>query len=92
MKARWQLRLYIAGALGRSAAALTNLRSLCVERLGGECEVEVVDLTREPARARSDGVVVVPTLERTAPKPVLRVVGDLSNAERVLAGLELKPS
>ncbi len=89
MKARWRLRLYIAGCLGRSATALANLRALCSGRLAGECEVEVVDLTREPARARSDGVVVLPTLERRAPGPVRRVVGDLSNPERVLAGLQL---
>ncbi len=89
VKARWRLRLYIAGSMGRSAAALANLRALCLERLAGACEVEVVDLLREPARARSDGVVVLPTLERRAPEPVRRVVGDLSNAERVLARLEL---
>ncbi len=90
VKARWKLRLYIAGAMGRSLAALSNLKRLCVERLAEQCDVEVVDLLREPGRARSDGVVVIPTLERTAPKPVRRVVGDLSKAERVLAGLDLK--
>ncbi len=90
-KARWQFRLYIAGALGRSAVALANLKKLSLQRLAGQCEVEVVDLLREPARARSDGVVVIPMLERTAPEPVRRVVGDLSNVERVLTGLELEP-
>ncbi len=75
--------------MGRSVIALANLKK-CLERLAGQCEVEVVDLLREPARARSDGVVVIPTLERTAPKPVRRVVGDLSNVERVVSGLELK--
>ncbi len=90
VQAQWQLTLYIAGAMGRSLVALANLKKLCLERLAGGCQVEVVDLLREPARARRDGVLVIPTLERTAPKPVRRVVGDLSNLERVLAGLDLK--
>ncbi len=90
-KARWRLRLYIAGAIGRSGAAQMNLKRLCIECLAGKCGVEVVDLLQEPARARRDSVVAIPTLERRQPKPVRRVVGDLSKFERVLAGLELKP-
>ncbi len=85
----WHLRLYIADCRGRSVIAVANLEKLCTERLQGHCRVEIVDLVIDPARAKRDEIVAIPTLERTAPKPVRRVLGDLSNFDRVLSGLEL---
>jgi len=89
---RYTLRLYVAGQTPRSVAAIANLRRICDEHLSGRYSVEVVDLLREPARARGDEVVVIPTLVRRLPPPVKRIIGDLSNAERVLVGLDVQPA
>ncbi len=88
---RWRFKLYVAGLNGKSLVALTNLKRICVERLAGNYEVEVVDLLKKPALAKSDEIVAIPTLVRAAPEPMRRVLGDLSNTERVLSGLALGP-
>ena len=87
----WELRLYIAGHSERTAAALKNLRELCEEHLHNKYRIEVVDLTVNPALARGDQILAVPTLVRRLPPPVKRIIGDLSNTERVLVGLNLRP-
>ena len=89
---RYTLRLYVAGQTPRSVAAIANLRRICDEHLSGRYSVEVVDLLREPARARGDEIVVIPTLVRRLPPPVKRIIGDLSNAGRVLVGLDVQPA
>lgn len=85
----YRLRLYVAGQSPRSLAALDNLRRLCGTHLAGRCRVEVVDLLEHPDRARRDQIIAIPTLVRQSPPPLRRLVGDLSDSERVLAGLEL---
>jgi circadian clock protein KaiB len=85
------LRLYVAGQSPRSMAALDNLRRLCETHLDGCCRVEVVDLLEHPDRARRDQILAIPTLVRVSPLPLRRLVGDLSEGERVLAVLELRP-
>ena len=87
----WELRLYIAGHTERTAAALKNLRDVCEEHLKNKYRLEVVDLTVDPALARGDQILAVPTLVRRLPPPVKRIIGDLSNTERVLVGLNLRP-
>jgi circadian clock protein KaiB len=87
----WILRLYIAGNSARANAALLNLERLCEERLAGRYEIEVIDLLKHPQLARGDQIMAVPTLVRRLPQPVKRIIGDLSNAERVLVGLDLRP-
>jgi circadian clock protein KaiB len=87
----WELRLYIAGHSERTAAALKNLREICEEHLQHKYRLEVVDLTVNPALARGDQILAVPTLVRRLPPPVKRIIGDLSNTERVLVGLNLCP-
>lgn len=88
---RWRLKLYIAGQSGKSMTALANLKRICAEWLAESCEVEVIDLLKNPALARNDEIVAIPTLVRAGPGPVRRVLGDLSNTERVLSGLDLRP-
>jgi circadian clock protein KaiB len=87
----WELRLYIAGHSERTAAALKNLRQICEEHLHNKYRLEVVDLTVNPALARGDQILAVPTLVRRLPPPVKRIIGDLSNTDRVLVGLNLRP-
>ena len=87
---RWNLRLYIAGNTSRSIAALTNLRKICDEHLAGEYRVEVVDLLKTPHLAAGDQIIAVPTLVRRLPTPLKRIIGDLSNSQRVLVGLDLR--
>jgi circadian clock protein KaiB len=87
----WQLRLYIAGQSPRSLRAFANLKTICEEHLVGGYEVEVIDLVEQPQRAASDDILAVPTLVRRLPPPPCRIIGDLSNTERVLAGLHLLP-
>ncbi|HEV2485621.1 MAG TPA: circadian clock KaiB family protein [Terracidiphilus sp.] len=86
----WNLRLYIAGETSRSLAALTNLQKICDEHLPGQYRVEVVDLLRNPQLAVGDQIVAVPTLVRRLPPPLKRIIGDLSNSEQVLVGLDLR--
>src|SRR5262245_33530017 len=88
----WELRLYIAGEIGKSAAAIANLQRLCDEHLAGRYKIEVVDLLKNPQLARGDQIIAVPTLVRKLPDPVRKIVGDLSNEERALVGLQLRPA
>ena len=88
-KAAWQLRLYVAGDSPRSRLALNNLRNLCEERLRGDYEIQVIDLTKVPHLAKVDQILAVPTLVRSIPEPMKRIIGDLSNADRALVALDL---
>lgn len=90
-RATWRLRLYVAGRSGRSATALQNLERICQQHLPAGYRIEVVDLLENPRLARGDQILAVPTLVRRLPPPVKKIIGDLSNAERVLVGLDLKP-
>jgi circadian clock protein KaiB len=85
----WQLRLYVAGQTPKSITALTNLRRLCESHLAGRHRIEVVDLVSQPHLARRDDIVVIPTLVRKLPPPIRKIIGDLSNVHRVLAGLDV---
>lgn len=85
------LRLYIAGATQESARAIRNIRMLCEERLDGHYELEVVDVYQQPTLARDDQILAVPTLIKRLPLPLRKLIGDLSNKDRVLLGLDLKP-
>ena len=87
----WILRLYVAGQSERSAAALRNLEAICEEHLAGRYRIEVIDLLKHPQLARGDQIVAVPTLVRHLPPPMKKIIGDLSNQERVLVGLDLRP-
>ena len=88
----WELRLYIAGQTPRSVAAFANLKRLCEEHLPGRYEIEVIDLMQHPQLAAGDQIVAIPTLVRKLPEPLRRIVGDLSNTERTLVGLQLRPA
>jgi len=87
----WQLRLYIAGQTQRSQSALRNLHDLCETHLKGIYRIEVVDLLLQPQLAAGDQIFAVPTLVRQLPPPVKKIIGDLSNVEKVLVGLDLRP-
>jgi circadian clock protein KaiB len=87
----WTLRLYVAGQSPKSLLAFLNLKTLCEEHLPGRYEIEVVDLIEHPSQARSDDILAIPTLVRRIPAPMRKIIGDLSNTERVLVGLRLKP-
>jgi circadian clock protein KaiB len=86
----FQLRLYIAGQTPRSVGALANLKTICEEHLQGRYELEVIDLVQNPALASGDQILAVPTLVRRLPEPIKKIIGDLSNRERVLVGLDLR--
>jgi circadian clock protein KaiB len=85
----WDMRLYIAGETPRSIAAISTLRGLCEKHLPGIYRLEIIDLMKHPELARSDQIVVVPTLVRKLPPPIRKLIGDLSSVERVLHGLEI---
>ncbi len=87
---QWQLRLYVAGQTPRSVAALANLKKLCEEHLAGRYSIEVVDLLKDPRLAAGDQILALPTLVRKLPQPMKKIIGDLSNEERVLVGLDLR--
>ena len=87
----FELRLYIAGQTPRSVAAFANLKKLCDEHLQGRYKIEVIDLLVHPQLAAGDQIVAIPTLVRKLPEPLRRIVGDLSNTERALVGLQLRP-
>ncbi len=89
-KAEWNLRLYIAGKTPNSVTALANLKQLCEEHLAGRYSIEVVDLLKQPQLARGDQILALPTLVRRLPPPLKKIIGDLSNRERVLVGLDLR--
>jgi circadian clock protein KaiB len=86
-----RLRLYVAGSTPKSIAALANLKRLCEARLAGRYRIEVVDLLNRPHLARRDEIVAIPTLVRKLPPPIRKIIGDLADEQRVLAGLDLLP-
>lgn len=87
----WELRLYVAGQTPKSMAAFANLKKLCEEHLAGKYRIEVIDLLNNPQLARGDQILAIPTLVRKLPMPLKKIIGDLSNTERVLVGLDLRP-
>jgi circadian clock protein KaiB len=87
----WDLRLYVAGQTPKSVAALANLKKFCEDHLQGKYRIEVVDLVKNPHLARTDQILAIPTLVRRLPEPIRKIIGDLSNSERVLVGLDLQP-
>lgn len=87
----WELRLYVAGETPKSIAAVSNLNRICEEHLPGQFKIEVVDLLKHPQLARGDQIVAIPTLVRKLPNPVRKIIGDLSNTEKTLVGLQLRP-
>ena len=87
---QWQLRLYVAGQTPKSVAAFTNLKRFCEEHLAGEFEIEVIDLIENPRLAQDDQIVAIPTLVRKLPPPIRKIIGDLSDTERTLVGLQLR--
>ena len=86
----WELRLYVAGRTPKSVAALENLRGLCEQYLPGRYKLEVIDLIVHPHLAKGDEIVAIPTLIRKLPGPIRRIIGDLSNVERTLVGLQVQ--
>jgi len=88
---RWNLRLYVAGQTPRSLTAFKNLKEICEEYLKGKYHIEVIDLMENPTLARGDQILAVPTLVRQLPQPIRKIIGDLSNTERVLVGLDIQP-
>ena len=88
---RWDLRLYTAGQSPTSLAALANLKRICDEHLAGRYSIEVIDLMKNPRLAKDDEIVAIPTLVRKLPEPLRKIIGDLSNEERALVGLQLRP-
>ena len=87
----WHLRLYVAGQTSRAAAALDNLKRICETHLAGRYDIEVIDLLENPKLAAGDQILAVPTLVRKLPEPIRKVIGDLSDEERVLIGLDIRP-
>lgn len=87
----WILRLYVAGQTPKSITAFANLKKICEEHLKGQYSIEVIDLLVNPQLARGDQILAIPTLVRKLPVPVRKIIGDLSNTERVLIGLDLRP-
>jgi len=87
----WDLRLYVAGESAKSLAAVKNLRQICDEHLAGRYKIEIVDLLKNPQLARGDQILAVPTLVRKLPQPIKKIIGDLSNTDRALVGLDLRP-
>jgi KaiB domain. len=87
----WELRLYVAGQTPKALTAFSNLKKICEEHLAGKYRIEVVDLLENPQLSRGDQIVALPTLVRKLPPPMRKIIGDLSNTERVLVGLDLRP-
>jgi len=90
--AAWVLRLYVAGQTPKSITAFANLRRICEEHLAGQYRIEVIDLLENPQLAAGDQIIAIPTLVRKLPPPMRKIIGDLSNTERVLVGLDLRPA
>lgn len=87
----WELRLYVAGQTPKSMTAFANLKKLCEEHLKGKYKIEVIDLLKNPQLAKGDQIFAIPTLVRKLPQPLKKIIGDLSNTEKVLVGLDLRP-
>lgn len=88
----WRLRLYVAGQTPKSLTAFSNLKRICEDHLAGNYTIEVVDLLERPRLGRGDQILAIPTLVRKLPQPVRKIIGDLSDTERVLVGLDLRSS
>ena len=86
----WELKLYVAGQTPKSVTAFANLKKLCEEHLKGRYKIEVIDLLKNPQLAKGDQILALPTLVRKLPVPMRKIIGDLSNTERVLVGLDLR--
>ena len=87
----WELRLYVAGQTPKSITAFANLKAICEEHLACKYSIEVIDLLVNPRLAQGDQIIAIPTLVRKLPQPIRKIIGDLSNTERVLVGLDLRP-
>ena len=88
----WVLRLYVAGQTPKSVIAFANLKRICSEHLSDRYRIELIDLLENPQLARGDQIVAIPTLVRNLPTPMKKIIGDLSNTDRVLVGLDLRPA
>jgi circadian clock protein KaiB len=88
---KYELRLYVAGKTTKSVTALTNLKRYCEEHLKGQYKIEVIDLLVQPQLAEGDQIFAIPTLVRKVPEPIRKIIGDLSNEEKVLVGLDIRP-
>ncbi|MCF0052874.1 circadian clock KaiB family protein [Dyadobacter chenwenxiniae] len=88
----WELRLYVAGKTTKSVTALTNLKKYCEEHLKGKYVIEVIDLLLQPQLAEGDQILAIPTLVKKVPEPIRKIIGDLSNEEKVLVGLNIRPA
>jgi circadian clock protein KaiB len=88
----WQLRLYVAGQTPKSLAAFSNLKTICECHLNGSYRIEVIDLMERPQLSKGDQILAIPTLVRKLPQPVRKIIGDLSDTNRVLVGLDLRPN
>jgi circadian clock protein KaiB len=88
---KWLLRLYVAGRSPKCVTALDNLKRFCEERMAGRYEIEVLDLLGNPRLAKDDQIIAIPTLVRKLPEPLRKIIGNLSDTERMLVGLDLKP-
>jgi circadian clock protein KaiB len=88
---KWMLRLYVAGQTPKSITAYANLKTICEEHLQGSYQIEVIDLLVNPTLAKDDQILALPTLVRKLPEPIKKIIGDLSNTERVLVGLDVRP-
>jgi circadian clock protein KaiB len=87
----WQLRLYVAGQTPKSLLAFSNLKKICELHLDGRYSIDVIDLVKQPQLSKGDQILAIPTLVRKLPQPVRKIIGDLSDTERVLVGLDLRP-
>jgi circadian clock protein KaiB len=88
----YNLRLYVAGQTPKSISAIANLKKICEQHLAGKFQIEIVDLMANPALAQRHQIVAIPTLIRQLPEPLKRIIGDLSNVEKVLVGLDIRPT
>lgn len=88
----WNLRLYVADASPKCLAALARLKAICEEHLAGRYDIEVIDLLQQPQLAEGDEITAIPTLVRKLPEPIRKIIGDLSNTERTLVGLQIRTS
>jgi circadian clock protein KaiB len=88
---QYVLRLYVTGSTPRSTRAIQNLRALCEEHLHGRYDLQVIDIYQQPANAKREQIIAAPTLVKTLPAPIRKLVGDMSNTEQVLLGLDLRP-
>jgi len=89
---KWELRLYVAGQTPKSIRAFGNLKKFCEEHVPGQYSIEIIDLLKNPKLASGDQILAIPTLVRRLPEPIRKIIGDLSNTERILVGLNIRPA